>query len=474
MKRDLKCLFACAAVFLCAVECELESRGDTPIAIGHEVQLLVDDNLVARTRGLKRVLGRVTKANGGKPILNNERLYGTVLHDDGKFKLWWRKPGQVGYGYSESVDGVHFKKRGDITGINFAGDFTMSVMIDPHEKDPAHRYKAAYDAPGMAAGLARSADGIHFHPYNNGKPVTTRAADTYNFLLWDQAASTYRLFTRTDFGPGGGKGEWRGTRMMTNPDPKRFPTRWKTVRNWVFDREGKSEKARRQIYALTDWVRHGVHFALMTVYEWPNDFSEGGQDNIKRHERDVMNYYIATSRDADSWDLSWVYAGKPLVPRGGDGAFDKDMILPTSTIVTHQGKHWIYYGGSNERHGGPGFAARRTQRIGLATIGEDRIVGLESRASGMMISRPVVLDGRKLLLNAVTKPGGSIRVSVLDSKGRPIPGFESPKARPVMGDHQAVEVSWQGGPGISSLSGKTVLLRFELDRARLYTFRVAK
>ena len=64
-----------------------------------------------------------------------------------------------------------------------------------------------------------------------------------------------------------------------------------------------------------------------------------------------MNYYIATSRDGSSWDLGWVYKGQPLVPRGPAGSFDKDLILPASSIITPAGKHWIYYGGANERHG---------------------------------------------------------------------------------------------------------------------------
>ncbi|MEE3284899.1 MAG: hypothetical protein VX311_09985, partial [Planctomycetota bacterium] len=104
-----------------------------PLAVGQRTQLLVDDHVVASRRGLTRRLGQVTKVNGGKPIFRDGIFYGTVLHDGGLFKLWWRKRGKVGYGYSESRDGIHFTKRGDVSGINFAGDFTLTVMIDPHE-----------------------------------------------------------------------------------------------------------------------------------------------------------------------------------------------------------------------------------------------------------------------------------------------------------------------------------------------------
>ena len=95
-----------------------------------------------------------------------------------------------------------------------------SVSLDQHETDPSHRFKAAYDGPGMRAALAHSGDGIHWTPYNNGQPVTKRAADTCNQIFWDPHARLYRLFTRTDFGAAGGTGEIRGARSMTNTDVK--------------------------------------------------------------------------------------------------------------------------------------------------------------------------------------------------------------------------------------------------------------
>ena len=72
----------------------------------------------------------------------------------------------------------------------------------------------------MRAALAHSGDGIHWTPYNHGQPVTHRAADTCNQILWDPEARIYRLFTRTDFGTRGGAGEIRGARSMTNTDVK--------------------------------------------------------------------------------------------------------------------------------------------------------------------------------------------------------------------------------------------------------------
>ncbi len=143
-----------------------------PLQVGLRKQLFVDDYIVTEKRNLTRTLGQVRKANHGKPIFTDGWFYGTVLHDEGRFKLWFRKPGTNGFGYAESTDGLSFTKRADVRGINFAGDYTLAVEIDPAETDPLHRFKAGYDAPGMAAGIAHSADGITWTPYHDGKPVT--------------------------------------------------------------------------------------------------------------------------------------------------------------------------------------------------------------------------------------------------------------------------------------------------------------
>ena len=76
------------------------------VKVGLRKQLLVDDWMVAEKHGLVRELGTVTKQNAGKPIFEGY-FYGTVLHDEGKFKMWHRgNP----YGYAESLDGIHFNK----------------------------------------------------------------------------------------------------------------------------------------------------------------------------------------------------------------------------------------------------------------------------------------------------------------------------------------------------------------------------
>src|SRR5262249_47686497 len=233
--------------------------------------------------------------------------------------------------------------------------------------------------------------------------------------------------------------EVRGVRSTINPDVKSHPDAWTLEHHFLFDGEEmistkgppveerlknpeylkrvRQEAMRRQIYAMTDWVYEGVHFALMAVLEYPTDVSEGTEtDHVTRHERSIENYYIATSRDGIGWNYHWIYAGQPLVPRGPAGAWDKDMLFPTTRIVTHQDKHWIHYGANNERHGAAEknvwFA--RQGGIGLAWLRLDGFVALEAgEQAGQLITRPFRLDGKHLELNVDARDKGILRVELL-------------------------------------------------------------
>ena len=458
---------------------------DPPLVIGQQKQLLVDDHVVASTSGLDRRLGEVVKHP--RPVLLPDRRwddpsafggYLTVLRDQpgDRFQMWYGAGEEKGIGYAESEDGIHWTRprvsSDGKSNIVFDARGHMSVFIDSHETDPRHRYKAAYYGPGVRAALAHSADGIQWISYNQGQPVTGRAADTHNQILWDPLARVYRLYTRSDFGDDE-VNEWRGNRSMVNPDVKADPTGWTTVRSWKFDREGAGERWRRQIYGLTDWIYQGLHFALMSVYEFPPraippPYADK-PDYRTRHQRDIMNFYIATSRDGDDWDLGWVYDGKPMVRRGPEGSFDKDMIMPASQVVTWKDRHWIYYGAGNERH----WCLKRQNVIGLATLPLDRWVALAAgEDGGELLTKPFRLEGDYLEVN-VDARRGEFRAEVLDPMRGAIDGFGRDEAEPFAGvDELRLRPGWKRFPDLKRLRGRVVQLKFHLKQARLYGFRI--
>ncbi|MBI4556406.1 MAG: hypothetical protein HY706_02380 [Candidatus Hydrogenedentes bacterium] len=471
---------------------------DSPgaVSIGLRKQLLVDDYVIAAKENVTRALGLVTKANNGQPILVADRpwenadllRFGTVIRDARKFRMWYLMNADL-FGYAESEDGLHWQKPNlgqyEYQGSkenNIVDARGVSCFLDPHETDPAHKYKSAYGHPErIMACLAYSPDGFHWTSYNDGNPVTKRAADTMNQLIWDEEAKTYRLFTRTDYGEGrygGTLNENRGTRDMTNSDIKSNPSAWTKVREWRFDHEGRWEFKRRQVYALNGWRHEGILFGLVWCYEWPGQLGEGPYDIQKRHERDIMNYYLVAARNDEPWDLSWVYAEQPFIPRGPDGSFDKDWIQPAGNIVTWNDQHWIYYCGSRERHDTYRIRESNQTRwqcaIGLATLPLDRFVCLAAGDTpGVITTKPFKLEGTRLLINADAAQG-EIRTEVLDKTGQPIRGFTDHEAVTIKAvDNIRLEPRWTSQRSLRFLKNTTVGLRFHLTRAKLYAFQIA-
>src|SRR3954469_1794739 len=112
----------------------------------------------------------------GAPDHGHAVMYGSVLHIDGKFRMWylgmiqtiiergnapgWWRP----MCYAESDDGVHWTKpelgleelngskknnicliEGEVFSLTRVNDF-LTVIHDPADPDPARRYKCAYIA----------------------------------------------------------------------------------------------------------------------------------------------------------------------------------------------------------------------------------------------------------------------------------------------------------------------------------------
>jgi len=426
------------------------------VPIGLRKQLVVDDYVLDEKTHVTRELGSVVKANNGQPIIVVEKpwedfsscIIGSVFREAGKFKMYYK----VGYGdpapgdppekrplrvaYAESTDGLHWTKPSLGVHVfqggrdnNLIDPMGMQCFPDPHENDPRHKYKSAYTHwREIKASLAHSSDGLRWMPYNNGQPVTYRAADTINQLLWDESAKVYRLYTRTDYQDKlKAEIEVRGTRDMVNPDIKTDPTAWTTVREWCFNRNPQEYK-RRQIYSLNGWIYEGVQFGLLWSLEYPGDRSEGPLDLDRRHERDVMNFYIVTARGDEMWNLEWVYADQPLIPRGPNGSFDKDWVQPAINVVTWNDQHWIYYVGQRERHGVPVPALNVRGAIGLATLRLDGFVGLTAgEQRGTILTKPLKLMGAGLEVNADASQG-SLRIEVLDEARRAIPGYSNDDA----------------------------------------------
>jgi hypothetical protein len=151
------------------------------------------------------------------------------------------------------------------------------------------------------------------------------------------------------------------------------------------------------------------------------------------------------------------------------GSFDKDGVFPASQFVTVGDEHWIYYGGSSERH----YSIGRDMRIGLAKIRLDGFIALEAgEEPGQVVTKPFRVDGDRLEVNIDARQG-QLRMEILDEQGKPIPGYTLEDSRDqTTVDSVRFEPTWKNRASLAPLKGKTVSLRFVLRNARLYAFQI--
>ena len=187
-----------------------------------------------------------------------------------------------------------------------------TVTIDPSlEYGSPEKFKVAfYPNSGGIDGKTRlgySSDGIHWNLYHDGYPVTERAADTNNQILWNPQTKRYLLHCRQDFEGAGGIGEYRGVRIMEHSkenDLLNHPTAWKTLTTFVLDDPDTSiipgtKTPVYQIHTFPMWYYEGVWFGLTDILAATNKHvTDGDQDYHTSHERGVWEFYMAPSRDA--------------------------------------------------------------------------------------------------------------------------------------------------------------------------------
>jgi len=511
MKKSVS--LCCVIIFCGSIACAGEL-----VPVGLQKQLLVDDYVIAQKQNITRELGKPKKMGvvmkpsaptdfdpvkqfpDGLPQTGGYWEFGrrlSVVWNDNRqcFQMLYRASAENITGYAESKDGINWTKPlisqdGKSNLITYRGKtrgtfYEASFMIDPTVPwGHLEKYKAAYNPGNSMCALAYSADGIHWTGYNNGEPVTGRAADTYNQILWDPIQNRYMFLTRTDLAAIGGLKESRSSRIMVHDkgnDLLNYPTAWKTIAVINVDHpDNEVTKAGVPLYQMESmcvWVYENIYFGLMHVLTTGDLTGAEGRvavaDPDKRPETDVIDYYIGTSRNGKDFDKSWIYARKPFVPRGPDYSFDKGMLQPSSEIITRGDEHLIYYTGQYSQHHSPAAAKKESGKIGLATLPLDRFISQSAKGKlGTITTKPFVLEGDTLQVN-VDATDGRFYAEILDADGKPIPGFTVNQARIFGGvDQLRLEPWWKGQKDLASLKGKTIRLKFYLYNAKLYAFQI--
>jgi len=456
--------------------------GQEPLSKAFDVRLgtrvlFLDDIGIERLNGLTRKLhqpakrGAVLRSDHPEQVLQI-RTAPIWDPDLGRYRLWVL--GLENHLW-ESRDGLHWSP-GPRPNLR-----TDMVVYDPHDPDPARRYKA----PVLNEGFAVSPDGVQWTKLDLPK---VESSDEGNFSF----DATDRLFIHTvkRRGPNG--------RSLAIATSRNFRT-WQDL-GVVFHADDEDQKrGRAAIEARAadatlhqtryrDPAAYNVDVYNMGVFRYEGLYI--GLPAMYHATGPVPNYpntdgfhlvQVACSRDLKSWTR--VGDRQPfLAPsRRDSGAYDLTQILPPSAPVVRGEELWFYYTGLKYRaawtYSGtypngryiplPGLD-RDAGAVCLAVLRRDGFVSLNAgETPGTVLTKPFLLPQGRLHVN-LAAPEGSLRVALCDAQGEPLPDL--PESDELVGDRTSFPIPgrWE------ALQGRTVRLRFTLRRGDLYAYWFAR
>ena len=435
-------------------------------------------------------------------------IYGSVVRDGGRFRIWyqawsreWDGRDAVTVACAESDDGLEWRRpeygrieccgtrRNHLTDLPF---HCPSVFVDPTAPSEARFRAFGYADPDRMDGrypqridrrgyfTAHSADGIHWE-IDSPEPLWPWADVITS--VWDPWSGCARIALKRN---GHAAGMHR----------RRFYTA-----TWTRDRASEAVSAlvpdehddalaRARGFHSADYYGVGLMPTPGPTIGFLWNFRH--LPPLGYHAPHMFHYgWIG------SVDLSIVYqlerggrwlhvTGRPDWVRASDAPSWASGALYTAAHPIDVGEEtWLYFTGTRDQHSwcGQGIdssAFRRDllgkggfARIGLMKWPKDRILGYRAvLPERIQIAPRIEEKGREgLRLNVRTRPGGSVRVALLDAGMNPVAGYTFEECDPIHGDHLEVEVTWRGRSSLPALPDRgSPTAEIEIRDAVLYAF----
>ena len=494
-------------------------HSDRVVDVGTAKQLFVDDDVIRSMERAYRVLNQPVKYEGN-PVLELKPeqkvggqdlvvVMGNVSYDAEEqiFKMWydaavydWSK---VFLGYATSKDGIRWElpnlgllehqgsKDNNLVFTAGRGEVAGGVFKDAIETDPERRYKMIYHlhgSPGLGTsgngiGIAFSADGIHWKRAT-GKPVIPMA-DSPNSVMWDPRLGKYVAHTRVnpvylppdwklrrdlrdELWPGAEGSFLRREVLQSESDDF---LKWES-RGVIMSADREDPPWNQQFYNM-EWMPYGdVYFGFIAVYHTLPGLETATSRQIESGPDwlDTVDIQLAFSRDGRTWERAGgrnVFLPLGTQPRD----FDRSMVYVMQHPLVVEDEIRIYYVGFSGLH----WATRREEvqggKVGLAKLRMDGFVSIDA-GNGVLTTKPIRMSGARLLVNADSGEG-SVAVEILEPGGTPIEGFGRKDAVAAKGDSLRHTMKWTQGSDVSRLKGRPLVLKFHLERSRLFSFRFA-
>ena len=473
-----------AASHAAIVGAAAETAPEKPIALGSSLELFTDDQLIGRLDGCSLKLHEPHHANVAlrfdAPWEGAFSAYVTVLHDDERFRCYYRGNPIAGRDgsdtevtcYAESRDGIHFTKPAlglfEVHGtrsnnVVLAGHAPFShnfaPFLDSRPGVPAaERFKALAGTSERGLFGFVSADGLRWRKLRETSLITKGAFDSQNVAFWSASEQCYALYLRTWTG-----GDFAGFRTISRATSTNFldwsaPVEMSfgdTPREHLYTSQTHPYFRAPHLYVATP-MRFLPGRKALTAEQahtlgvdpgYAGDTAEavfmttrGGH----RYTRTFMEGFIRPGPDLGNWASRAGLSALGIVPTG-----PAEMSLYKQAHYAQPSGHLVRY-----------------------TLRTDGFVSVNAPfAGGSFVTRPLAFTGRELVLNFSAGAAGGLRVELQDAAGKPLPGFALADAVEQIGDEIERVVTWKSGRDVSGLAGRPVRLRFAMQDADLYSLR---
>lgn len=457
-----------------------------PIDVADQKQLFIDRRFIAESDRVElranppQKLGLILDGDG-KPIQGH---IARVIDDQGKVRLYL---GAESVEVLESSDAIHFQRTGTRIG---GGTFSM-IFLDPHDPDPARRYKlfhqefsSPFDPVKHGVFASYSVDGVHFTSAGRVFPFFT---DNPTIVHWDARLGKYVIYTRAfDYNS---EKQRRIGRIETDDPLKPWPYR-KTSNDRIFPSMENIDVVLSP--DAEDDPHSDIYYNAAAIYPWAANtylmftaqfrhFSPDRNPFIRPRvpgqweDFGMLEVQLAVSRDGIHWDRP---SREPYVATGLADEWDRWYAVMGPGIIRRGNYLYQYYYSSGRLHDSvvlrPEYdeSARQVGGVGVVKQRLDGFVSADAdQRGGYLRTPPLVFRGKSLRLNIDTGSMGTAFVEIEDAEGRPVPGFALADCEEIGGNFIDQRVYWKGRSDLSSLAGKPIRLRINLKRAKLYAFQ---
>ncbi len=456
-----------------------------PWDVADNKQLFIDRRFIAESDRIElrtnpaQKLGRILD-DAGQPLQGH---VSRVIDEQGTVRLYL---GADSVDVYESADAIRFKS----TGVRIGGGIFTTLFFDPHDPDPARRYKAfhlefsgTFDPAKHGVYASYSADGVHFTKVGRVLPFY---CDNPAIVQWDETLKKYVIYTRAfDYSS---ENQRRIGRIETDDPLQPWPYR-KTSNDRMFL---GIENIDVVLSADSQDDPHSdIYYNAASIYPWAADthlmftsqfrhFSPQRNPFIRPRvpgqweDFGMLEVQLAVSRDGKTWDRP---TREPYFPTGLADEWDRWYAVMAPGIVRRGNYLYQYYNSSGHLHDSvvlrPEYdAAKDVGGVGIVRQRLDGFVSADADHLGGSLRTPAIkFTGKCLRLNIDTGSMGTAFAELQDENGQPIPGFALSDCEEIGGNFIDQRVYWKGSPDVSSLAGKPIRVKINLKRAKLYALQ---